>query len=439
MATIALILGFVLLLGSLVSQTIFFCLVFAFAFLPVRDLADTQLSVPVFQALTVETLITGVLVGVMGVRMVFHRAHNQVRLSSIWISWVFIGFGAISATLVISMGIPEGFKMLYRLAFPLIAFLYFITCMKKEDIVKTLNLIIIIGLGISLANLYNLLIGGGWHMAVGVERYTGLGSASDLAFSNGLLTIICYVKMRTGGKWQIYGPLAALFGLQVLLTVTRGGIFATAFGLLAFELFGQRGGVTARLLLVSMLVMGLLAAVLFYAPLRARIFATQYRDVGNKGTATQQLEASLEKSGRSRLWGYILKKVRGDYHLIAGYGAGSAEVDVLRDIGGVPHNEYFRVFYEMGVIGLLLFISLLLQLWSIARSGVRQADTRLSQAVAGISVGVITLYAAGAMVDNMINKYKSMGLFLYMFVAFVLLLNFPVNIERSTVKYPKET
>ncbi len=427
MEAIVLFLGFALLMGSLISQTIFFCLVFAFAFLPVRNMADIRVSVPIFHDLSLETLITGFLFLVMVVRILLYRAHNQVGLSTIWISWVFLGFGAISATLVIAMGIPEGVKMLYRLAFPLITFLYFIICMKKEDIEKTLNLIIIIGLGISLANLYNLLLGGGWHWSAGVERFVGLGSPSDLAYSMGLLTIICYVRMRTVGRWQIYAPLGAIFALQVLLTVTRGGIFATGLGLLSFELFGKRGSITARVLLISALVMGLISAVLFYEPLRARVFATHYRDVDIRDPATQQLEQSFEKSGRGLLWRFVIQRVGRDYHLITGYGAGMAEIDVLKNIGGVPHNEYFRVLYEMGVIGLLLFVAMLVQLWGIARSGVKQADTPLFHTVAGISIGVIILYASGAMVDNMINKYKSMGIFLYIFIAFVLLLFCPIK------------
>lgn len=428
MATLAVILGFALLAGSLVSQTIFFCLVFTFAFLPVRDFTDVHIGF-----ITVETLITGALLGVMGVRMFFYRAHNQVRLSSIWLSWVFIGFGAISATLVIAMGIPEGFKMLYRLAFPIIAFLYFITCMKKEDIEKTLNLIIIIGLGISLAVLFHSLVfGGGWRISAGVERFEGTGSINEHGYSMGLLTIISYVRMRTGGKWHIYGPLAALFALQVLLTITRGAIFATALGLVAFELFGQRGGITARLLLVSALVMGMLAAVLFYAPLRDRIFATHYKDVGHKGTAIQQFEASFEKSGRGVLWRFVIKRVTGDYHLITGYGLGRAEVDVTRYIGNVPHNEYFRMLYEMGIIGLLLFIALLIQLWRIARNGVKHAENNLQLWITGTSVGIVMLYSAGAMVSNTINNYKNLGLFLYMFIAFVLISKMQSKNNGST-------
>jgi O-antigen ligase len=127
-----------------------------------------------------------------------------------------------------------------------------------------------------------------------------------------------------------------------------------------------------------------------------------------------------------------MKRVGSDYHLLTGYGAGSAEVDVLKYIGGIPHNEYLRVLYEMGLIGLLLFVSLLIQLWRIARSGVMAAESNFHQAIAGMAIGIITIYAAGSMVDNMISKYKSMGLLLYMLIGYVLILKNSVSSLKSS-------
>lgn len=415
-----------LLVGSLAPQAVFSCLVFVFAFLPVRVLADIQVTLPAFKILGVETMIAGALLVLMGIRMLLYPAHNRVTISRIWISWVFIGLGALWAVLLIILEVPEGFRMFYRLAFSLIAFGYFATCLKPADIEKTLNLVILVALGISLAILfYNVFLGGGFQWSAGVERLEGFGSASDHAYSMGLLTIICYGRMRIGGRWQIFGPLAAIFGLQVLLTVTRGGIFATALGLMAFEMFGKRHGLSLRVLGPAFVLLGLIAAVLIHEPLQERIFATHYRDVSTRTelSAAQRLEISFERSGRGPLWRYVFDKVGQDYHLFTGYGLGRAEVDVLRDVGGVLHNEYLRVLYEMGVLGLLVFVASLWQLWRLARAGVRRADTRLQQTVAGIGIAVITVYAAGAMVDNMLNKYKSMGLFLYMFAAFILLLD----------------
>lgn len=444
---LVLIVGLAIVLGlvTIMRRNFLLFLLLIYALIPIGYgegfSEEYLLNVPGIGQIMPETLVALFLMTLMLARIAFGPKSREVPVSSIWVTWVFLLVSVLSAVLLILLGHSAGIRMVHRLFYPALAFLFIIYESPGEKQMRTaINLCLAMGVLISLWLLVQRFMGSGamiWNPG-GIYRLIGVSSTSTHAYTMGLLTILAYARMRGGGYFAFYLVLAGVFGLQVILTLTRGAIFATALALMAFEIFGKREQVTGRLLLIGLLLLGLISSVFFYEPLRERIFATQYRDVSSRRglTAAQQFEKSFERSGRAALWHYIMNKVGKDYHLLAGYGVGRAEVDVMRDIGGVPHNEYLRVFYEMGIAGLLLFLGLLFQLWLIARAGVRLAATDFQKTVAALCLSTIILYTAGALVDNMINKYKMMGLFLYMFVAFVLVLNFTGRKKISTGKYP---
>jgi O-antigen ligase len=396
-----------------------------FAIAPAAFSEEDVITVPWIGAITPETLVALCLMGLMVIRLVVGERTKGIKIGSIWLSWLFIALSFLSAVIMTALGIPNGLRMLVRVFFPLLVFLFVtLDAPDEQSMYGILYAFLGAGILLSLAGLIYYFMGGPvWHWSAGVYRFIGFTSVSIHAYTMAVLTVISYVLFRVR-KNLLFLILVGIFGLQVGFTVTRGAIFSTTLSLMAFEFFGRKEGVAGRFFFVALFIAGLFCAVLFYAPLRERIFATQYREVRERAdmSRTEQFDKAFEKSGREGLWKFILKEMGKDYHFVFGYGVGSAEVDVMKKVGGVPHNEYLRVFYELGIVGLLLFVGLLRQLWRIARQGASSAHNETQAILAGIAVSLITLYACGSLVDNMISKYKLMGLVIYMFIAFVLLI-----------------
>ena len=107
--------------------------------------------------------------------------------------------------------------------------------------------------------------------------------------------------------------------------------------------------------------------------------------------------------------------------MVFGHGLGSAEIDLVKAMGGIPHNEYMRVLYELGVVGLFLFIASFYQLWRLPRQLSLTKKSRLSRLIGDCCLGILILYMSGALVDNMLNKYKNMGAPLFAFMAFAVI------------------
>jgi O-antigen ligase len=67
-------------------------------------------------------------------------------------------------------------------------------------------------------------------------------------------------------------------------------------------------------------------------------------------------------SGRATVWPVIIEE--GLKHPLFGYGTGNAKVfmeENFKGVGLLPHNEYLRIFYDGGVMGLILFLSAWIQ------------------------------------------------------------------------------
>jgi len=169
-----------------------------------------------------------------------------------------------------------------------------------------------------------------------------------------------HLRGERSAKWFIVATL-----LVTTLSLSRSGLAAQfaciALGYLGsirdFRTFARTGLVVGAVLVVG------LSAVLFYAPLRDRVF---------KGDVTNVGGVTLNVMGRDRVWsenwGWFQQKP------IIGWGAGSADrmtANLPPSIGGAkvghPHNDYLRILVDFGVIGLaiwvLTYILLIRMMW----------------------------------------------------------------------------
>jgi len=173
---------------------------------------------------------------------------------------------------------------------------------------------------------------------------------------------------RPGSKaWRAMSlGIVFLLGLGVLRTGSRGGAIALVVGLLVVALSG-RG---ARGIIATLALGGALLLVRQYAPAE---ITGRFATIGSESEDYNM----TAYSGRWQIWKrgvkYIAEKP------IFGVGAGSFPIregeqmasEGLRGKWSAAHNAYIQSFAELGIIGGLLFCSLIVtsigRLWSILR------------------------------------------------------------------------
>jgi len=158
-----------------------------------------------------------------------------------------------------------------------------------------------------------------------------------------------HLRGERSAKWFVVATL-----LVTTLSLSRSGL-AAQFVCIALAYLGSirnfRTFARTGLVMGAVLALGV-SAVLFYAPLRDRVFTGDVTSIGG---------VTLNVMGRDRVWsenwGWFQQKP------IIGWGAGSADRmtgALPPGIGGAtvghPHNDYLRILVDFGVVGLAIWV-----------------------------------------------------------------------------------
>jgi O-antigen ligase len=190
-----------------------------------------------------------------------------------------------------------------------------------------------------------------------------------------------------------------LCALGVFLTLSRGGLVALALAMIASLFVAGRWRARAAVL-TAVTVVGALAYFAAFAPLEAR----------------ERVTTIEGGSGRSDIWTVGWRMV--EEHPVGGVGVGNFEVSsihyllepgaILRDefivdTPKVAHNTYLQVLAELGVVGLVLFLSILA--FSLgcavkaARRFMRMDDVAMEMLTRGLIVALIGMLVAGIFIS----------------------------------------
>jgi O-antigen ligase len=216
-------------------------------------------------------------------------------------------------------------------------------------------------------------------------------------------------------------PLCAF---AVFLTLSRGGLIALGASLVAAVLVaGRHRGKVAALALSTMAV-----TVLYFS-----MFAP--------AAAEQRVTGANGGTGRADIWTVGWRMVQD--HPLRGIGAGNFPIasihyllepgalrrdDFIVDTPKVAHNTYLDVLAELGVVGLVLFMSVVL--FSLgcalraARAATRSGDGQLEILARAMFVALVGLLAA----DFFVSRQYSKQLWLLLALCPVLL-----ELSRTTV------
>jgi O-antigen ligase len=203
---------------------------------------------------------------------------------------------------------------------------------------------------------------------------------------------------RSAARRTLLALATAIIAIGLAATQSRGGLIGAAVCALV-ALFIWRG---RRALILGVIGLALLALVGFF--------------VANPG-ALARIQESNQGSGRVDIWKVAWRVVHD--HPIVGTGIGQfAQVSphytlqpgALRFVGLivekhiVVHNLYLQLWVETGIIGLLLFVSVIVaslaRAFSAARSFDRQGDTEMSALTRAAALALIGMLTASAFLSN---------------------------------------
>ena len=200
----------------------------------------------------------------------------------------------------------------------------------------------------------------------GIKRVRGTFDQAN-GFSRYLLFIIIMgvaLYPHLPKRWRIpmLGGLAGL-GVLMILTYTRSSWLALVVGLLVV------GWLQSKKLLLVLIAMGL--GVALFVP----SVVNRFSDL----TASNGPSTALTGEGNSLAWRFSywtqVVNLAADNPVT---GIGLRVTEVISGGNKQPHNDFVRAYVELGAIGLMAYILLLIAMARVAVRGVRDAACRLA-------------------------------------------------------------
>ncbi len=276
---------------------------------------------------------------------------------------------------------------------------YFIVLSMARGLADRRRVLWAVMLGLLAESVVTVLLGrsGSGGGAVGA-----VGQSNELGSFLALFSVVAFAMVPAVRNW---------FGRLVLL-----GIFGTAVLALIFSL--SRGAMlafVASLVLVAWRSSRVLFAVLVAAMLLSPFWAPDY--LKDRITSSQkQVEGSdemaLDTAAEARIetWQSIMQVVR--EHPIEGVGftgLGYVLPDIgtalgLEEVKDSAHNTYLRMFAEMGILGIVLFVWLLVKCLRLAELTIRGARTTFDRGLGiGLCGATVSMAVSCAFGDRFFN------------------------------------
>ena len=255
--------------------------------------------------------------------------------------------------------------------------------------------------------------------AVGI--YTLLGVRMPAAFFAFLLIPVLAHLRRLPRPYSrdfwILALLALLMGVWIYVSLSRTSFVLMAGVIIPLSLIQPRNLIKAGIVVVACTLL-IAAFVLspFYlriSPEAAELETTTSALVGEDEAAQSREDelASVLTMGRAEAWTYLVEEVLGRSPLIGfGTGASREDVKVANPSLEHPHNEYIRLLYDLGLVGLALFVASwlfrLLVHWRSWTNTAPPAALAQRSLVAFIGTAYVLL---GMVTDNFLVYFFIMG------------------------------
>jgi O-antigen ligase len=275
-------------------------------------------------------------------------SHPQTR-------WVLAYFAFITVTIPLALWQVMAFNTAKGMLPAVLMFLAFLLCAPRRSVLDRLQVTFV--LLVLVYATYTQMVGSSWRGRL----YTvgGFYDTNDMAAMLAIAFPLAagLVVRSTPGRDRIVGIVATVaLVLGVIASGSRGGTLALLAGAAVFAL-GLKGG-RGMIAILAMIVGGIVAWNTASPAFRARMMTLTNLEADYNLTSDVGRKAVWER-GR-RYW---------RENMVIGVGAGNfpiAEGDFNADLGqagwkwSAAHNAYIQVFAELGTIGGVIFMGILL-------------------------------------------------------------------------------
>lgn len=330
-------------------------------------------------------------------------------------------------------------KLVDHLLILLIFFYGVVTLKDALWLLKALVWVVIAGNAVTVVDALNIP-----DLGIITQRTDGrvegsLGGANEFgAFLTFFLptTIALYwTELGIRRRLAMLGVLATF--LSLLLSVSRGAFVGTLLGSIA-AIFYLRYYISARIIARSAL-----AILIFFIVAVVALIATDFQDLLNArlgqslGTETGGQDAKTISSGRTSIWLSALgEMIQFPWTFITGFGwegyYRSGEYRLA------THSTYVDYLYNLGSIGLILFILTVRNSLAIAREAISSASVEVRPHLLGFVFGM-----AGLVIAMIFNNLAAPALFAWAFAGIALRIAVASmavetgNVRRASVRYSR--
>jgi O-antigen ligase len=182
----------------------------------------------------------------------------------------------------------------------------------------------------------------------GLDATGGIVGGRTFALYAMVIVSIAIARWRGGQKSALIWTIIVL--LAVFLSLSRTALVASLLLFpLAFALRGDRKSIMLAVLILALGGISFGAAVMSYKPLYDRFFGYDASmSVGG---------LNVNASGRTAMWNGLLENLGNDWVFGKGIAASGNYIDDYFPELGHPHNDYLRFYYDLGVVGLAMWLA----------------------------------------------------------------------------------
>lgn len=380
-------------------------------------------------------LLYAILLGLL-LRMTFQRF--RIQLPGMLTLWgVMVGYSILTyAAIVLVIDYPRyewlqsGLILKNALVDHMLLFLVFFYGLRStEDATIVLKVLLICW---ALSHIVAVLDALGYVQVGDIElrrdgRVQGTAGESNQYGALVALTLpaIAAAIFATRGLWRMFWmAAAAITAMTLIMTVSRGAFVGTAFAALC-ALYLFRRYVSLRKL--TMVAAGSLAAVVLAV---AGAISLGFGDLlyGRMlGSAVSSTDFSGVSSGRTDIWAsYVAMMLESPLTLLTGFGWNAYAAMPFR---WGTHNHYLWAWFNLGVIGLVCSVLLLVVPIKVALSASRVANVASRPHLVGFVVGMTAL-AVTVFFVNLSSPW------LYIWVYIGIVMRIAVNAAEQPVTAP---
>lgn len=229
-----------------------------------------------------------------------------------------------------------------------------------------------------------------------------------------LLALGNYIETRKKGLLVLY----VVFALAILWAISRIAIAGFILGttICIFMLVKSR---LLKVIIPLTLILAIFISFFTIDSFRSRMFfSTSSINFSTILTNPEKVRNSIDSSGRDYIWGEASKKFSGK-NTLTGSGLGSVDAWLRANFGPVQlHSDYLRIFYDLGYVGLALYILALLLFFKSLFRAYRRTTNPYIKKYAAVAISVLALYSISLSTDNSLNYVTEFSLYVFSFIAF---------------------